>query len=161
MRDPRRAGPGVKFPPPFLFVGGLVIAWLLDKYVKRFRFVADDNATGPAETAGLFLVAFGIFIMLWGMWTFLRARTAIVPISPASRLVESGPYRVSRNPMYTGMSLAYLGGMLMLNLAWALILLPVVIVLLYRFVIQKEENYLLAEFGDEYLSYCRRVRRWI
>lgn len=127
----------------------------------EFRFVGGDASTGPIETAGMFLVALGILIMLWGMVTFLRAKTAIVPINPASRLVEAGPYRVSRNPMYTGMSLAYLGGMLMLNLVWALILFPVVIVLLYRFVIQKEERYLQAEFGDEYLAYCRRVRRWI
>ena len=161
MADVNRKGPGVKFPPPFLFVGGLVVAWLLDRYAIRSRFVDGDASTAPIETAGAFLLALGILLMLWGMMTFLRARTAIVPINPASRLVETGPYRVSRNPMYTGMSLAYLGGMLILNLMWALVLFPIVIVLLYRFVIQKEENYLLSEFGDEYTSYTRRVRRWI
>ncbi len=82
-------------------------------------------------------------------------------MKPASRIVDKGPYRLTRNPMYTGMSLVYLGAMLLLNWGWALVLFPLVLILLYRFVISREEAYLTSEFGEEYLAYCRKVRRWI
>ena len=153
--------PGVKFPPPFLFVAGLGLAWLMETRVARIRFIGGDASTAPIETAGVFLLVLGLLIIGWGLLTFARARTAILPMRAASRLVDHGPYRISRNPMYTGMSLLYLGAMLILNWAWALVVFPVVLVLLYKLVISKEEAYLLAEFGDEYRDYCRRVRRWI
>jgi protein-S-isoprenylcysteine O-methyltransferase Ste14 len=155
------SNPGVRFPPPFLFVGALLVAWLLESRVARIRFVGGDASTGPLETAGTFLIAVGIALILWGMVTFVQARTAIIPIKSASRLVDTGPYRLSRNPMYTGMAISYLGAMLLLNWGWALVLFPVIIVLLRRFVIAREERYLMAEFGEEYAAYCRRVRRWI
>ena len=103
----------------------------------------------------------GLLLIGWAMFTFARARTAILPQKAASRLVDHGPYRLTRNPMYTGLSLLYLGLMLVMNWVWALFIFPFVIGLLYRFVISKEERYLLAEFGEEYREYCRRVRRWI
>ncbi len=155
------AHPGVKFPPPFLFVGALGVAWLLESRVGRFRFVTGGESTSALDTAGGILMAAGVALILWGMLTFVRARTAILPIKPASRIVDTGPYRLTRNPMYTGMALAYLGAMLLLNWGWALVVFPVVLILLYRFVISREEAYLTAAFGEEYLAYCRKVRRWI
>ena len=157
----RRAGPGIHFPPPFLFVGGGLLAWLLETRVERIRFIGGDASTAPIETAGTVLIALGLLLIGWAMLTFLRARTAILPMKPAARLVDTGPYRITRNPMYTGMSLIYLGGMLVMNWVWALFIFPLVLLLLYRLVISKEEKYLLAEFGEEYREYCRRVRRWI
>lgn len=118
-------------------------------------------STAPIETAGGFLIVLGMLLGLWAMVMFLRARTAIIPFKAASALVESGPYRVSRNPMYTGMAIVYLGLMLLLNWGWMLPIFPVVLVSLYHLVIKKEERHLLAVFGEEYESYCRRVRRWI
>ena len=153
--------PGVKFPPPFLFVAGLGLAWLLETRVTRIRFIGADESTAPIETAGAFLIVLGLLLIGWGLLTFARARTAILPMRAASRLVDHGPYRVSRNPMYTGMSLLYLGAMLVLNWAWALVVFPFVLILLYKFVISREETYLLSVFGEDYRDYCRRVRRWI
>ncbi len=155
------AHPGVKFPPPFLFVGALGIAWLFESRLARFRFVTGGASTSALDTAGGVLMGAGVILILWGMLTFVRARTAILPIRPASRIVDTGPYRLTRNPMYTGMSLVYLGAMLLLNWGWALVLFPVVLILLYRLVISREEAYLTAAFGEEYLAYCRKVRRWI
>lgn len=153
--------PGIHFPPPLLFVAGVAAAWLLESYVTRIRFVGRDASTAPIETAGGFLIVLGMLLGLWAMVMFLRARTAIIPFKAASALVESGPYRVSRNPMYTGMAIVYLGLMLLLNWGWMLPIFPVVLVSLYHLVIKKEERHLLAVFGEEYESYCRRVRRWI
>ena len=153
--------PGIKFPPPLLFVAGGILAWILETYVGRFRFVGGDASTAPLETAGAFLIALGLLIGAWALITFARAKTAILPMRPVSRLVDAGPYRITRNPMYTGMSLLYLGGMLVLNWGWALLVFPVVIFLLYRLVIRKEEAYMTTVFGESYLDYCHRVRRWI
>jgi protein-S-isoprenylcysteine O-methyltransferase Ste14 len=159
--DTKPAHPGVRFPPPFLFVGGLLLAWLLESKVARLRFIGVDASTAPIETAGAFMIVLGVLLIAWGMLTFARARTAILPMKSASQLVDHGPYRLTRNPMYTGMSLIYLGTMLVMNWVWALFIFPVVIWLLYRYVISKEERYLEAEFGEEYREYCRKVRRWI
>jgi protein-S-isoprenylcysteine O-methyltransferase Ste14 len=159
--EARPLNPGVRFPPPFLFVAGLGLAWLLETQVTRIRFIGADASTSPIETAGAFLMVLGVLLIGWGMLTFARARTAILPMHAASRLVDHGPYRVSRNPMYTGLSLVYLGAMLILNWGWALVVFPLVLILLYKLVISREEAYLLAEFGDAYRDYCRRVRRWI
>jgi protein-S-isoprenylcysteine O-methyltransferase Ste14 len=159
--DTKPSNPGVRFPPPFLFVGGFLLAWLLESKVARLRFIGVDDSTAPIETAGAFMIVLGLLLIGWGMFTFFRARTAKLPQKAASRLVDHGPYRLTRNPMYTGMSLIYLGAMLMLNWVWALFVFPFVIGLLYRYVISKEERYLLSEFGESYREYCRRVRRWI
>jgi len=80
---------------------------------------------------------------------------------PASRMVQHGPYRYTRNPMYLGMAVSYVGFSLVVNSAWPLLLLPLALVGLYRLVIAVEERYLEATFGEEYLAYKKKVRRWL
>ena len=113
------------------------------------------------ERVGLAVMIAGLALVAWGMLTFRAAGTAIIPNHAASRLVDSGPYRFTRNPMYTGLTIAYLGGMLIVNTLWPLVLLPVVIVLLVRLVIQREESHLAESFGAEYADYRARVHRWL
>jgi len=114
-----------------------------------------------ARAIGYALVLAGLAIAAWGIITFKRAHTAIIPHNPASALVETGPYRFIRNPMYTGMTVQYVGGTLILDTGWALILLPIVLRLLFHFVVKREERYLSAEFGSTYDEYRGRVKRWI
>ena len=82
-------------------------------------------------------------------------------MKPTSALVIWGPYRFTRNPMYMGLTTLYVGGTLLLNDLWPLALLPVVIGLVQRRVIAKEEAYLERKFGDEYRAYKAGVRRWV
>jgi protein-S-isoprenylcysteine O-methyltransferase Ste14 len=103
----------------------------------------------------------GVMTAVWGMVTFARAHTAIIPHKPASSLVDTGPYRFTRNPMYTGMTLLYLGIAVHLNWGWAFLLLPAVLFLLHRFVISREERYLSEAFGSAYDEYRARVKRWV
>ena len=150
--------PGVRFPPPLLFIGGLVVSWLLDRQVHPLPLGHEREL---AATFGMLLLAVGLALMAWGMITFRGARTAIVPMHGASRLVVHGPYRFTRNPMYTGFTFAYLGIALILNSAWPLLALPIVLALLVRMVIRREEAYLADAFGAEYSAYRQRVRRWL
>ena len=149
--------PGVPFPPPFLFAGGLAAGWLLER-THPLPFTAHGDAL---HTLGTMLVVAGMGLSVWGIITFRLARTSIIPSRPASRLVENGPYRFTRNPMYTGLTLAYLGVAAMMNSAWPLLALPVVLALLVRLVVRREEAYLQDAFGEEYAAYRGRVRRWL
>lgn len=99
--------------------------------------------------------------MIWGLFTFRRARTAIYPNQPARELVANGPYRFSRNPMYVGLTIMTVGIGLLADNAWMLIMLPATLFILWKLVIQKEERYLLSKFGSVYEKYQQQVRRWI
>jgi protein-S-isoprenylcysteine O-methyltransferase Ste14 len=153
--------PGVRFPPPFLYLLGLGVAWLLETRVARIRLVGGTASTAPLETAGLAIMLAGFVLMLWGLLTFARVRTGILPIRSATQVVTHGPYRFSRNPMYTGMALAYLGGALSVNSGWSLLLLPFVMLGIYQLVIKREERYLSSAFPAEYGDYKKKVRRWL
>lgn len=158
--DTKLANPGVKFPPPSLFLAGFGVAWLLETYVRRIP-IFRIGGTATMEMLGTILLILGFIMMIWGMLTFARAKTAILPIHAASRIVDHGPYSFTRNPMYVGMSLAYFGGAFVMNSVWALILFPFVIALLLRLVIAREERYLSNAFGKDYDNYRQRVRRWL
>ena len=106
-------------------------------------------------------MALGVILSASGMATFRRAKTAIHPGHSASRLVVHGPYRFTRNPMYTGLTLQYLGGAALLDSAWPIIVLPIVLVVLFKTVIPREERYLTDAFGVEYTQYVASVRRWL
>ena len=72
-----------------------------------------------------------------------------------------GPYRLTRNPAYLGMALVYIGIALLADALWVLVPLPVVLLIIDRMVIAREERYLERKFGQEYLDYKGRVRRWV
>ena len=91
-----------------------------------------------------------------------RAGTTISVDRPTTAIVVDGPYRYSRNPLYVTLTLLSLGlGAAALNTPWALVLLPPLVLLMQRGVVEREERYLERKFGEEYLHYKRRVRRWL
>ncbi len=158
---PPRGAPisaGVHVPPPLFFAIGFLIGWLLNR-VHALPVL--PPSTAAREPVGLALVGAGLVFMLWALATFLAARTTVIPNRPASRLVTTGPYRFSRNPMYTGFTVVYIGLTLILNSAWPLLVLPLVIMALLSRVIEREERYLNGAFGEDYAAYTRRVRRWL
>lgn len=151
--------PRIPFPPPLLFVMGFAGGWLLDRSVSFSLLPVQLRAV--FLVCGWLLIGGGIALMLSGLFSFFRARTAVMPNRSASALVTTGPYRFSRNPMYVGLTTAYIGGVFLTNSAWCLILLPVVLFLIHVFVIRREERYLEVAFGESFLNYCARVRRWL
>jgi protein-S-isoprenylcysteine O-methyltransferase Ste14 len=114
-----------------------------------------------AVASGVLGALFSFALDVSAMRLFLRKRTGIAPWQPSKVLVIEGPYRFSRNPMYLGMALLYAGLALAFGLLWALALLPLVIVIIDRAIIRREEMYLEHTYGNAYDDYRRRVRRWI
>jgi protein-S-isoprenylcysteine O-methyltransferase Ste14 len=78
-----------------------------------------------------------------------------------STLVTKGPYRISRNPMYTGLTAAYVGAALWVGTWWPLMIAPLPVLATHRWVVVPEEEYLERRFGDEYERYQSQVRRWL
>jgi protein-S-isoprenylcysteine O-methyltransferase Ste14 len=152
------ANAGVRFPPPFVYLIGLAIAYGLTKWMP-LRLVSPEPRW--MFDLGVVLMVAGVAFGLWGAVTFKRHKTAIIPFLPASLVVTAGPYGVTRNPMYVGMACSYLGGSFLLDTWWAFGLLPVVVGIIDRQVIAREERYLLSAFGSEYAGYKMKVRRWL
>jgi len=148
---------GIHFPPPFLYVGHFLLGLLLDRWIP---LPALPRTPSPLLAAVLLLSGFG-GLVFWSLWLFLRARTGSLPMRPTTAIVRSGPYRWTRNPMYLGMLLLYLGVALLFDVGWAFVLTPVLLASVGRLVITKGERYLEASFGDEYQRYKAQVRRWI
>jgi protein-S-isoprenylcysteine O-methyltransferase Ste14 len=147
---------GVRFPPPFLYAIPLGIGLLIQRF-----YPAAILPRGIALALGVPLVALGLALAAVAMASFVRARTSPIPIKPTTAIVATGPYRFTRNPMYLGLALLYLGVTLWVDTLWPLLFLPLVLFTIQRTVIAREERYLEAKFGDEYRGYKARVRRWI
>src|SRR5690349_19004544 len=107
MTDARPHHPDVKLPPPLVFVIAFAIAWLIQ---RLWPIGLPGSDPQPWHAAGVILVIAGVAIGAWGAITFKRAGTAVIPLNPATTLVEHGPYRFTRNPMYLGFTTVYLGG---------------------------------------------------
>lgn len=150
--------PGVRYPPPLLFVAGLVVGWLLH---RAFPLPSGGWSGTASRVLGWSAILAGGLLAVWAIASFRRARTSILPHRPASMLVLGGPYRHTRNPMYLALTLLYIGATVIIGTLWSFLLLPLVLVMLYRSVIRREERYLAAAFGAEYEAYRARVRRWI
>jgi protein-S-isoprenylcysteine O-methyltransferase Ste14 len=143
----------MRVPVPWVFV----LAYLAGVAVERFW--PSSLQVGPAVGAVVF--SLGALVAGWGLATFHRAGTTTVPGRASARLVTWGPYRFSRNPMYVGLTLVYLGEAFLLRQAWPLALLPLVVAYVNWVVIPVEEAKLSEVFGAQYESYRARTRRWV
>jgi len=147
---------GVWIPPPLLYVPPFLLAWLLQT-VLPLPLLPQGMV---AVAAALFFVV-GIILCVWSIGLFRRSNTSLVPVKPTATLVQSGPYQVTRNPMYLGLLCLYIAAAFWLNLIWALVSIPRVIGIVQRVAIKKEERYLEQRFGEAYRQYKAHVRRWI
>ena len=156
MNQSERDNAGVIAPPGFfnmLLVAGLVL---------HFVFPVHFLPPGWLQLAiGLPLIGIGIILNAWARTTMGRAGTNIDPYKPTTVLVVHGPFGFSRNPVYLSGTVAYLGVAISLNALWPMVLLPVVLLIVTVGVIRREERYLERRFGEEYLRYKARVRRWL
>lgn len=146
-------------PPPVLFAVVFGAGLGLQHFVPL-----DAQSSGIAaasRTIGTALLACGVLLGLYCVTLFARARTTVIPHGTASRLMTRGPYRFTRNPMYVGLTLVYLGAAGVLVEVWPLVLLPIGMAFVNGIVIPYEEARLHDRFGDAYDAYRASVGRWV
>lgn len=148
----------LKIPPVVVaaIMGGF--QWLATRFVP----VMSVEVLSRIDIALVFGIS-GALVIFTGVWQFKRSATTVNPHKPqnSSKLVSSGIYKWTRNPMYLGMSLLLLGWGVYLANALSIGLVWIFIAFLTRFQIIPEEKYLEQLFPDEFEPYCERTRRWI
>lgn len=146
----------VKFPPPLIFLLLIAISYGLHRlYPLGF------GVPKAFTNLGIAITLFGMAVVILIMGVFKRSSTAIEPWKPTSVLITTGFYRWSRNPIYVGFCLFNIGIGVALNSLWIVLSFIPGAILVYYIAIAREEAYLEREFGEEYLAYKRKVRRWL
>jgi protein-S-isoprenylcysteine O-methyltransferase Ste14 len=150
---------GVIARPPLLFLGALLLGFGLDRLLpSEFAVPGGDLFL---RTVGGCMILAGLAFFAAGIRNFTRAATPVPTNEPARALVTSGVHGWTRNPIYLGMFLVYSGIGVAAQSTWVLFLaLPLAVLIRYG-VVAREETYLERRFGDAYIDYKRRVRRWL
>jgi protein-S-isoprenylcysteine O-methyltransferase Ste14 len=149
---------GVIALPPLIFLGFLAAAAVLEAVVPLPVLAAHAF---PRYLAGAVLAAGGFVMIVMGTRRFQAAGTNIPPSLPTTALVVDGIYRRTRNPLYLGTTLVYLGLGVAAGSIWAIVLVVPLLWIINTGVIAREERYLERKFGDAYRAYKARVRRWL
>lgn len=149
---------GVRFPPPFIFPGALLLGLAAERFVTLRSFGIDLQLL--VATGALLFVA-GAAMMRAAAGLFRRLGINVPPSQPTTLIATTGPYRWTRNPMYLGMALIYAGLAIGLDGPIAFVLLPLVLIAIQTLLNAREERYLEAKFGDDYRRYKAEVRRWL
>jgi protein-S-isoprenylcysteine O-methyltransferase Ste14 len=145
-------------PVPWVFV----LAYLAGAGLElAYPSHAGTEPLRGVRITGIVLLVIGAVIAAWSLLIFYRLRTTTVPGRTSSKLVTWGPYRFSRNPMYVGLIIAYLGEAGIMRQGWPILFLPITAAYLNWIVIPVEEARLTQSFAGDYERYRARVRRWI
>jgi protein-S-isoprenylcysteine O-methyltransferase Ste14 len=139
-------------PVPSQYIVGLVLGSILQVVFKQVLF----EAAWIGDVIGLPLAAAGVGLAAWSILV-----AGDTQLERPDQLITSGPYSLSRNPMYVAWTLMYVGISLIVNSLWIAALLPVVVTFTHYSDVRLEERFLEKEFGEEYLQYKRRVRRYL
>ena len=147
-----------KVPPPALAAAIAAAMWGISKLAPVLQIPSDLRLAAAAAVALI-----GIAFSAAGLLAFRRAQTTVNPTTPekATSLVNSGVYRITRNPMYVGLSGILVAWAVFLSSAWALIGPLTFVLYIGRFQIAPEERALAKLFGSEYSAYQAKVRRWL
>jgi protein-S-isoprenylcysteine O-methyltransferase Ste14 len=154
----KKDSPGVYPPPPLFYVAIFFISILLQHYISLSNNFFEGEKSH--YLAALFL-SLGVISVLPALITFYKSKNTLVTILPAKSLQTKNIYSITRNPMYLGLLFIYTGVALIKGNWWTIILIPLVIFLINQLVIIREEKYLERAFGQEFLDYKNKVRRWI
>ena len=152
----KQDNPGIRVPPPLIYVLPLILGLLLDG-----RTHAPFLPRPAARGLGWSLLGGGALLSGWFLATMRSADAPIRTDRPVPKLTTVGPFRYTRNPGYFCLTMIYAGIAVLRNSLWAILFLPLVLIVIQREVIGREERYLERTFGKEYLYYKARVRRWI
>ncbi len=155
-----RDGAAVRFPPPLIPLCTILLGIGLGRLWPLHPGL-DLPAPVRHWIGGLLVAGAVLGLGLWPVVLFRRSGQSEIPWTPTPSIVERGPYRFTRNPMYLHMVLVCIGVAVILGNVWIILLTPLCAWALQRFAIRPEEAYLEGKFGAGYLAYKRRVRRWL
>ncbi|MEN8723342.1 MAG: isoprenylcysteine carboxylmethyltransferase family protein [Alphaproteobacteria bacterium] len=144
-----------KLHPPKALLTWIVVAVVLDFFLPLATFASE------LRWVGFCLVGVALGLFAWSLQTFKRVGTDVKTTTPADNLASDGPYGISRNPIYLAMITLGVGLGLLLGNMWLLIGAIVFYGLITKLVIEPEEAYMERAFGDKYITYRCRVRRWV
>jgi protein-S-isoprenylcysteine O-methyltransferase Ste14 len=148
--------PGVIVLPPLLY--GVAFAVVL---MLRWLWPVPILPHPAMLWAGLVVLSLGVGLGLWGAYCMQEADTNILPSLPTTAIVTSGPFRLSRNPLYMALTLDFIGLSLIVNSIWGILVLAPLLIVMHYGVILREERYLEAKFGESYRQYCSMVGRYL
>ena len=148
--------PGVIARPPILYGAAFLVVLGL-RWIWPLQMLGRSVLLWP----GVAIVALGLAMATWGRRTMSAAGTNVDPALPATALVESGPFRHSRNPLYVSLTAVYIGLTLAFDTWWGMVVLVPLAMLMHGGVVLREERYLEGKFGDAYRQYRSRVRRYL
>jgi protein-S-isoprenylcysteine O-methyltransferase Ste14 len=148
---------GVKIVAPVIYVGFFLVGIIFESIFPIPAFLPNL----VAGLVGWLLAVTSLVLVLWGLKSFYIASNPVMPHKPALSLMTTGAFGITRNPLYLSLLLLYLGTSIFTNSWWPIIFIPILIFTINHLVIVKEEAFLTRKFDEEYLQYCRRVRRWI
>lgn len=149
----------LRFPwTPFVYIGAILIAVGLD---RLFPLELLDGWYLAFLSTGIVFLVLSLWLGFWGFRKLYQHGTALLSSSTATRLVTSGPFRFTRNPVYLAYTLATLGAGMVTGNAWLIAAAIVTAGITHAWIIRREEKHLLARFGFEFENYRRRTRAWI
>jgi protein-S-isoprenylcysteine O-methyltransferase Ste14 len=143
-------------PPPLYYGAAFAAGMFVQNAVPL-----DVPARPASAVVGAIIVVAGLALDAAGVATVIAHHTTIVPHRPVAKLITSGVYRFSRNPMYTGLAILVTGGALLAGTWWPLVFLPLALVSVKELAIKPEEIYLAERYGSVYADYRLSVRRWL
>jgi protein-S-isoprenylcysteine O-methyltransferase Ste14 len=147
-------GIGKVHPPVILGIGLVTI--ILQKILG-----VPSPLPKPARSLGFPLIVVGLVLGGAAFKAQHQAGTPVDPHQPTRALVKSGPYRITRNPIYLSFAFLISGAALIMNTFWTLPLVPGVLAILDRGMVRREEDYLEEKFGEDYAEYKHKVPRWL
>ena len=150
--------PGIYIPPPVIFAVIFIVAFFIQKIIPIDDSLFQKDAT---KTVGILFFLIALYLLVKGVWKFIETGNTLITIQPASSLQSSGIYKFTRNPMYFGLIGLYLALTCSIGNWWHIIFLPILILIIQEYVIKREEKYLARKFGQQYLDYKKKVRRWM
>lgn len=156
MANDGQDNPGIKVPPPLIYLLPLVAGLILDGR-SHIAFLP----RGVSRSIGWPLIGGGVALLGWFLQTMRDTEAPIRCDRLVPGLTTAGPFGYSRNPAYLGLAVIYTGIAVLRNALWPIVLLPAVLFVIQREVIGREERYLERTFGEEYLNYKASVRRWM
>jgi protein-S-isoprenylcysteine O-methyltransferase Ste14 len=137
------------------------IILLILSVLLNFVFPAPVFLSPPSTYSGFLIIGFGLVLALWSRSLFLKNATTLQPSEEPTSLVTSGPFRLSRNPIYLGMASILLGVAVLIGTLVSLAFPVIFIALIEFFIIPGEERNLENLFGEPYREYKKSVRRWV